>query len=54
MEKGLCYEPLDETIDSIAWDWVDNHYIDNLGNCYKTLDDIPSNLLRFVVGKKTI
>lgn len=41
MEQGLIYEPKEETIDTIEWDYLENAWIDNLGNIYKTAKDIP-------------
>lgn len=44
--KGAEPLPQDEEVDTLEWDYLDNRWIDNLGNCYKTLYDVPQfNLL---------
>ena len=30
-------------IQVIEWDYLENQYIDNVGNLYKTIDDIPES-----------
>lgn len=42
----------EETIDVIEWDYLENAYIDNLGNIYKA--DIPEHLQKYVQEKKPI
>jgi hypothetical protein len=36
-------------IDCIEWDDLENCWIDNLGNCYKTIQDIPKELIDFII-----
>ena len=31
-------------IETIEWDDLENGFIDNLGNCYKSITDIPEEL----------
>jgi hypothetical protein len=48
MDNDLVYEPQDETIEIIEYDFLENAYVDNIGNTYKTLDDIPTELRHLV------
>ena len=38
----------------ISWDWLENRYIDNLGTCYKTLEEIPQNYHHLVKPIKPV
>lgn len=40
-EKGI--DPR-QTIDTVEWDDLENAYIDNLGNCYKTITEIQDSV----------
>lgn len=33
---------------SIKYDWLEDRYIDNHGNCYKTIQDIPKAMRHLV------
>ena len=40
----LCFaEPVDESLQWIEWDDLENAWIDNLGFCYKSFQDIKEN-----------
>jgi len=43
----------DEEVDTLEWDDLDNSWIDNLGNCYKTLYDVPQFNLLFMNIKES-
>ena len=43
-----------ENIKRIAWDYLENSYVDNIGNMYKTTDDIPNHLHIYVRKVKAI
>lgn len=41
MEHDLIYDPSEETVNNIEWDYLENAWVDNLGNIYKNSTDIP-------------
>lgn len=40
-EKGIDPQ---QTIDTVEWDDLENAYVDNLGNCYKTITEIQDSV----------
>lgn len=40
-EKGIDPQ---QTIDTVEWDDLENCFIDNLGNCYKTITEIQDSV----------
>lgn len=45
---------MSEEILTIEFDYLENAYIDNLGNVYKTIDNIPEEYKHLVVPIKEI
>lgn len=43
-----------EDIDNIEWDYLEDKYIDNQGNIYKTIEDIPENYRQYIKPIKPI
>jgi len=41
-----------DKVQYIAWDWLESRYVDNLGNCYKTLEEIPEDIRHLVMPMK--
>lgn len=50
MEEGLCYEPKVESINNIEYDFLENAWIDNLGNIYKTT--LPEEIRQYATPIK--
>ena len=48
------YVVLEEDSKTIEFDDIEHRYIDNLGNIYKTIDDIPENIRHLVKPIKPI
>lgn len=40
--------PIEKDIEVIEWDYLEHRYIDNIGNLYRTIDDIPENIRHLV------
>lgn len=34
----------------ITFDWIEDRYIDNLGNMYKTIEEIPKDIRHLVIN----
>lgn len=47
-------EEPEENIMEITWDYLEDCYLDNEGNSYKTLEDIPQHLHHLVKPIKPI
>jgi hypothetical protein len=37
----LCLKDMDKPIYRVVWDYLEDCYLDDKGNTYKTLEDIP-------------
>jgi len=46
IKEFLCedYHVVEQDIQVIDWDYLEHRYIDNVGNMYKTIDDIPEDI----------
>ncbi len=40
----MYQKSLEPQIETVEWDDLEDAFIDNLGNCYKTINDIPEEL----------
>lgn len=49
---NLYYIPEVETLETIEWCFLENRYVSNLGDCYKTIEDIPSDFIKYVIPIK--
>ncbi len=45
---------LEDNIMEITWDYLEDRYVDNVGNTYKTLENIPLHIRHLVQPIKPI
>ncbi len=51
---NIINQPTIEQITEIEYDYLEDTFIDDCGNCYKTLEDIPKELHHLVKPIKPI